>query len=662
MSTNRKLGKFANSLSINDTTGQITLGTSVPIVIPSLSVGVITATNLIGIGSELSFTQVGAGATSITIGSKLSEFVSVRDFGAVGDGIADDTDAIESAFSAVSGISTFSGSNKKIHFPAGNYPLTRTLVIGSNTTVLGDGPGITTITMPNNVSRNYSVVNIGIATTQSTNIHFEGITVDFNVNRWDKTGSPGPFADYNGLQQNCITISNSKHVTIRDCRFIDGYRHCLDIIPASVSGGGKNISGLSTLQKYLQMPVYPSTLGGQYIKIDNCYFRGGGDDNLTTHYCSDVYITGCHSEYPNGGFASIGVVGNNNGFEIDDGSRNITITNCLAVGCKGGIEIKAHNYAPAPYNIVVDTVRIINCVSSFEAHHTDWIGPSNDADSAYQVLGLNGMDPVTLASGTSYQTTTYNGYSPMARNLSISNLQIIAPCSQTFRVKTSNTTWTTGISTATRVFELGAYSNVIVNNLQISDGSNDSQLIADGYKAATPLSLGYLIHLHDSIRDFSFYNTSIFGCENIAGQAFRINNVQDQFVINGLISRKGPLTTIHAENPPNFTGISDYSGLIDNVVINTGNEGEEINLIGYIGSAISLNNLKVQIGKVIHNGKLPQDVSSNSSRVITGSGSPEGVYYGGRGSLFLRNDATDSSTALYVKTTTKDLNTGWVAK
>jgi len=38
------------------------------------------------------------------------------------------------------------------------------------------------------------------------------------------------------------------------------------------------------------------------------------------------------------------------------------------------------------------------------------------------------------------------------------------------------------------------------------------------------------------------------------------------------------------------------------------------------------------------------------------------VYYGGRGSLFLRNDATNSSTALYVKTTTKDLNTGWVAK
>jgi len=48
--------------------------------------------------------------------------------------------------------------------------------------------------------------------------------------------------------------------------------------------------------------------------------------------------------------------------------------------------------------------------------------------------------------------------------------------------------------------------------------------------------------------------------------------------------------------------------------------------------------------------------------VITGSGSPEGVYYGGRGSLFLRNNAIDANTALYVKTTTKDLNTGWVAK
>ena len=55
--------------------------------------------------------------------------------------------------------------------------------------------------------------------------------------------------------------------------------------------------------------------------------------------------------------------GNNNGFEIDDGSRNITISNSTAFKCLSGIEVKAHDYAPPPYNVTIDTVRIINCPS-----------------------------------------------------------------------------------------------------------------------------------------------------------------------------------------------------------------------------------------------------------------------------------------------------------
>ena len=40
------------------------------------------------------FTQVGTGAVPRTIASKLSDVVSVKDFGAIGNGIANDTAAI----------------------------------------------------------------------------------------------------------------------------------------------------------------------------------------------------------------------------------------------------------------------------------------------------------------------------------------------------------------------------------------------------------------------------------------------------------------------------------------------------------------------------------------------------------------------------------------
>ena len=52
-------------------------------------------------------------------------------FGAVGDGIADDTAAIQAALDM----------GGEVYIPKGRYKITRTLFIGSNTSVFGDGDG-----------------------------------------------------------------------------------------------------------------------------------------------------------------------------------------------------------------------------------------------------------------------------------------------------------------------------------------------------------------------------------------------------------------------------------------------------------------------------------------------------------------------------------------
>jgi len=74
------------------------------------------------VASKLSFTQTGSGATARTIDSKLKELVSVKDFGAVGDGVADDTAAIQAAINA-SGM---------VYVPSGSYKLTATLILSSS--------------------------------------------------------------------------------------------------------------------------------------------------------------------------------------------------------------------------------------------------------------------------------------------------------------------------------------------------------------------------------------------------------------------------------------------------------------------------------------------------------------------------------------------------
>jgi hypothetical protein len=58
--------------------------------------------------------------------------VSVKDFGAVGDGVTDDTAAIQAALS---------GNHVAIYVPAGRYNITSNLTKSGHTYIYGDGLG-----------------------------------------------------------------------------------------------------------------------------------------------------------------------------------------------------------------------------------------------------------------------------------------------------------------------------------------------------------------------------------------------------------------------------------------------------------------------------------------------------------------------------------------
>lgn len=69
--------------------------------------------------------QSGAGSVARTVASKLNDTVSVKDFGAVGDGVTDDTAALSAFFAASSGALCI--------LPAGTYKITSLLSIGTIT-------------------------------------------------------------------------------------------------------------------------------------------------------------------------------------------------------------------------------------------------------------------------------------------------------------------------------------------------------------------------------------------------------------------------------------------------------------------------------------------------------------------------------------------------
>ncbi|HEY1097041.1 MAG TPA: glycosyl hydrolase family 28-related protein [Alphaproteobacteria bacterium] len=75
------------------------------------------------------FTAIGTGTVTRTLTDKARESVSIKDFGAVGDGIADDTNAIITALAA----------HSCVYVPAGTYRVTQTIGITDSKLLYGDG-------------------------------------------------------------------------------------------------------------------------------------------------------------------------------------------------------------------------------------------------------------------------------------------------------------------------------------------------------------------------------------------------------------------------------------------------------------------------------------------------------------------------------------------
>ena len=109
--------------------------------------------NFFGFISSYTFAGTEAGYTSQTGASQLTpvtrslqtvldEEITVKDFGAVGDGVTDDTAAITRAIQEVY-VSSLNGNHinvqRRLKFTAGTYNITSTLLIPPNCTIWGEG-------------------------------------------------------------------------------------------------------------------------------------------------------------------------------------------------------------------------------------------------------------------------------------------------------------------------------------------------------------------------------------------------------------------------------------------------------------------------------------------------------------------------------------------
>jgi hypothetical protein len=227
--------------------------------------------------SNVSYNEGGAGAVNRSVQSKLQESVSVQDFGAVGDGVTDDTAAIQAAINAaIANQSSVTVGSAKVIFPAGNeYAISGVIINNGSIPVVLSAYGCW-----------FNVIGtstIGF-TSANTRLVFEGGTFR----------SSGTTTTAIKLNQTNST-QNSSYATLRDINIINIYKG-IDV--------------------YMDLATYPAAANYRHL-IDRCHIR-----NTT-----------------NGTKTWVGSIGINlDGDTLNDSGGNDTIvTNTLVAGYETGI-------------------------------------------------------------------------------------------------------------------------------------------------------------------------------------------------------------------------------------------------------------------------------------------------------------------------------------
>ena len=221
--------------------------------------------------------------------------VTPQDFGAVGDGVADDTAAVAEAF-----------THSYVHIPKGSYKITARLFIRSDVTITAD-MGATLVC---------SFTDTSLIKVTGQNVVIRDLTMT-------GTNDPDNGSEYN----HAIYLAEPTGVTIENCTF-DAF-----------TGDG----------------LYMGADGGshpQHTKIIDCKFNNCGRNGISIIQNGDFLIDGCSIFNTSGKDPqkAIDIEPNN-----DDSIIIGTITNCITSGNKNGFMQIFINHTLTAFDLLIDS-------------------------------------------------------------------------------------------------------------------------------------------------------------------------------------------------------------------------------------------------------------------------------------------------------------------
>ena len=202
-----------------------------------------------------------------TLQRKFDDFVSVRDFGAVGDGTTDDTAAINRALYQLYCLEVNEEIRRALYFPAGVYKITGDVVkIPTYAKIVGEGAESTIIKQTDSsedyvfkLADSLQQTDAGIATNAATRpqyIEVSGCTF------------------WNSTTNHVALLSSAQHVHFDDVKFKGNLT-----LPTTVTDAKANVLVEST-----------AVLISQHITFENCYFTNNTFGLELDYNCRSIVI------------------------------------------------------------------------------------------------------------------------------------------------------------------------------------------------------------------------------------------------------------------------------------------------------------------------------------------------------------------------------------
>lgn len=235
--------------------------------------------------------------------------VDVRAFGAVGDGVTDDTEAIQTA------ITTLKNEGKKnLLIPVGTYIISNEIIIDGQLTIWGYGAVIKNV-------GNTDALRVGttVASWNGLKCLIKGLTVIGNAQSGNGLQINGMLCGLyecsfreNGLSG--IRGQSAQYARIENCAFGDNGRYGIELVHGESYSSNNDIVIQGTYE------CINNKLGGYYLSASKLFFAR----NTFTVFETDCAKVGMYAE----GYNSIYV---NNGFEIFNGGGSSEDVNVVTL-------------------------------------------------------------------------------------------------------------------------------------------------------------------------------------------------------------------------------------------------------------------------------------------------------------------------------------------